>query len=78
MSDHYAVITLTNTTSITLDLSVSIGGQQYFVVSLAPQQSTTQLSPTGASWTLGQGQGSGLPLSGLADEGGEKPTDMTG
>ena len=81
---QFAVITLSNTTKLTLDVSVSIGGEDYFVVSLEPGKSTNQLSPTGASWTLSEatsakverpGPTAGLPAP-TGDEG-AKPTDMT-
>ena len=77
---NFAVITLTNTTSLTLDVSVSIGGADYFVVSLSPGQATSQLSPTGASWTLAEA-GASAPTDGHGgleepDDGG-KPILMT-
>lgn len=79
----YAVITLTNTTNISLDVKVSIDGQEYFVVTLGPDESTSQLSPTGAAWTLAEtGQASssagttgGMVLSEPDDDG--KPTEIT-
>ncbi len=76
---NFAVITLTNTTSMTLDVSVSVGGSDYFVVSLAPGQATSQLSPTGASWTLAEA-GTSAPSEGpgglVAPDDDGKPIDM--
>ena len=54
MASEYAIIEITNTTSIDLELSVTDpGGGRHVIASLAPGESTRQLSPTGANWSVG-------------------------
>lgn len=48
-----AVIDLTNTTDAPLQVSLVVGEVEHHIITLGPNESTRQVTPSGVSWKFG-------------------------